>query len=589
MTGLAAALFAVALGAVAAFLARRSQKRFLTAPAPAHQVKPSTATAGHGAGWALTAARIGGFEAWKLLLHPVLLVGLGLSTILFFGPASEATDLASAAQDSGVVLVPFAWAAMIAANLAALRSRREGTDELIESLPTAPVTRTLGHLLSGFAASGVGVGLLVVVIVNEELFRGVFGTPNLAMLTVGPLIVLGGCFLGVLTARWVPSVIVGVLLVIATFVIEGVTGSSGTSPARWLQFWVQAVGEDGGHPFPGPVDWHVLYLVGLVGIGAAVALARHGLTRGVAALGALALLAAAAAGIAQTRQPSDSEVRRQAALYTRAPDVCETRSGVRYCVTDDSGRKLFGRWQGPVQAVLSRVPEAARTAPLLVSERQQKIVSNLHCTPTPAIELLSPRVRPLLSPDQVWPEDGDVHPDPEWPWDSECNLTDHGIVLTLQVGAWAVGLPPTQPGSKPPCRADGQARSVLALWLGAQGDPEAPRAVADVLQASRDRALGVAVAYDWAAWPNWGVAWADSDMALALDLLKLPADDVAAVVRAHWDRLVDPAATSAEFAGLAGVTTRSPLPAPNLDSHGNFGHIEDLTDRLVGSGLPSCP
>lgn len=588
MTGALAGLLALALGFVGAVSARRVQARFMDRPAPT-STRPGTPHAAGIPTSAEVATRLAGFEAWKLLIHPVLLVGLGLSVILFLGQVLEPTDLASAAQDSGVVLVPFAWAAMIAANLAALRSRRDGTDELISSLPSTPHMRTLGHLLSGFAAAGVGVALILIAMANEVLLRDAFGTPNLGMLSVGPLIVLGGCFLGVLTARWVPSVIVGILLVIATFAAEGVTGSSQTSPARWLQFWVQVVGEDGGHPFPGPSDWHVLYLVGLVAIGAFVALARHGLTRVLVGFGAGTLLVAGVAGVAQTRQPSDAEVRRQVALFTQTPDQCDERAGVRYCVSKPSNRNRFDQWQPVVTRVLARVPERPGRGMLLVSEREPKIVSNQHCTPTPLLDLQAPRVRAAVDPGEVWTTDGAVHPGPEWPWDGECNFTDHGIVLSLQVGAWAVGLPPSQSAAEAPCRADRQARSVLALWLAGQSDPGAPGAIADLLDASQRIGLGVAVGFDWATWPNWGVAWADTDMAMSLALLERPADDVGRIVQDNWSRLVDPSTPASEFAALAGIAVPRVAALPSEAEHSHsLDRVIELTNEIVGSGLPSC-
>lgn len=590
MTGALAGLLALALGFAGVVSARRVQARFMAGPAsattgtgPPDEAGPRAVPPG-----ALVAVRLAGFEAWKLLVHPVLLVGLGLSAILFLGSALEPTDLAAAAQDSGVVLVPFAWAAMIAANLGALRSRRDGADELISSLPSTPHIRTLGHLLSGFAAAGVGVALLLLAIANEVLLRDAFGTPNLGMLGVGPLIVLGGCFLGVLTARWVPSVIVGILLVIATFAVEGVGGSSQTSPARWLQFWVQVLGEDAGHPFPGPSDWHVLYLVGLVAIGAFVALARHGLTRNLVGFGAVALLVAGVAGVAQTRPLSDAEVRRQVALLTRAPAECDERDGVRYCV--HKNRNRISQWQPVVAAVLARVPEQSGREPLLVSEREPKIVSNRNCTPTPLLDNQAPRVRAAVDPGDVWTADGAVHPGREWPWDSECNFTDHGLVLSLQVGAWAVGLPPSQAATEAPCRADHQARSVLALWLAGQSDPGAPRAIGDLFDASWQIGLGVAVGFDWATWPNWGVAWADTDMALALALLERPADEVARIVSENWSRLIDPSTPAAEFAAMAGVAVpRVTMKPPEAEHSHSLGRVIELTDEIVGSGLPSCP
>jgi hypothetical protein len=488
------------------------------------------------------------FEARRLVRHPSFLIGVGLA-VLLIRTAASGNILTDADGDVVLGLVPLAWATMIATNLTALRGRRDGTDELYGSAPSSPTARTLAHLFSGWVAVVGGIVVLLGWLALEWQRGGAVGSPNVAQLMVGPLLVAGAAALGVLAARWAPHPLVGVLLVPATFVVQGILSSSGSSPFRWMAFVAESRLDDG-HPFPGPVDWHVLYIAGTVLIAGVLAVARHGLRRRVAVCLAGAVAFTGVAAIAQTRPLSDTEARRQAALLTHPELECETRAGVRYCAPEDF-RVRFDQWEGPVQAVLARVPAQVRSRGLVVSMRDLNVVSNPHCVPTPRLQLLPARVRAHVEPTLVWPADGAVHPDKEWPWDQECRFPGDAVPLTVQVGAWAVGLPPAQAATSPPCVASGQARSVLALWLAGQSTPGAAGALAEI-----GRASGPGPYVDFggsASWPSWGVAYDKGDLALALALLERPADEVGRAVLDHWDRVVDPATSAGELAVLAGL------------------------------------
>lgn len=488
------------------------------------------------------------FEARRLARHPSFLIGVGLA-VLLIRTAASGNILTDADGDVALGLVPLAWATMIATNLTALRGRRDGTDELYGSAPSSPTARTLAHLLSGWVAVAGGAVVLLGWLALEWQRGGAIGSPNVAQLMVGPLVVAGAAAVGVLSARWAPHPLVGVLLVPATIVVQGMLGSSGSSPFRWMTFVPDSRLEDG-HPFPGPVDWHVLYIVGTVVIAGVLAVARHGLRRRVVLCLAGAVAFTGVAAIAQTRPLSDTEARRQAALLTHPELECETRAGVRYCAPEDF-RVRFDQWEGPVQAVLARVPAQVRSRGLVVSMRDLNFVSNPDCVPTPRLQLLPEQVRAHVDPELVWPADGAVHPDKEWPWDQECSFRGDAVPLTVQVGAWAVGLPPAQASTSSPCVASGQARSVVALWLAGQSTPGGAAALVEI-----GRASGPGPNVDFgesANWPSWGVAYAMSDLTVALSLLDRPADEVSRVVLDHWDRVVDPATSAGELAVLAGL------------------------------------
>lgn len=508
-----------------------------------------------GTATALTA--LAGFEARRLLRHPGLVVGV-LPAVLLIRTAAGGSFLGDADGDVALALVPLAWATMVATNLAALRTRRHGTTELYDSTPTTARTRTLGHLASGLAAAAAAVAVLGAWLV-VEVVKGSPGTPNPAELAIGPLLVAGAAALGVLAARWAPWAIVTAALLIATFVVQGELTSTRigeNSPFRWLAFADNSPGADDRQPFPGPVDWHVAYVAGMVALAWVLAVARHGLTRGVAVALAAVLGVTTLAAVAQTRPLSASEARRQAALLTNPAPVCEVRQGVRYCTSRDR-TYLVDRWEGPAEAVLARTPAAVRARGLVVAQRDLNFVGNRLCETVPRLDLVPDRVRALLTPTDVWPADGAVHPGPDWPWDAECSFEDHGVALTAAVGAWAVGLPPAR-SAGPNCTATGQARSAVALWLAGQASPGGPAGLEAILEGSQPAPL--VDFHNSVHWPSWGVDFAQADLAFALALLARPADEVGRIVLAEWDRLVDPTTPSSYLAAAAGVLLPRELP-----------------------------
>jgi hypothetical protein len=173
-------------------------------------------------GAARTLARI---EGTRLLRHPLFLLGLALSGVLSAGAAG--TDgPAQVAVLSGMGALPLAGGTLLAANLAGLRSQRDGTAELYDSLPRPERTRTAAQLLAvGWAVAvtavltaatyaALGGGSLVV---NAQGLRHV---PAVAELAHGPLAVAACGAAGVLLARRLRSAIVAPVLVVALLAAE---------------------------------------------------------------------------------------------------------------------------------------------------------------------------------------------------------------------------------------------------------------------------------------------------------------------------------------------------------------------------------
>jgi hypothetical protein len=216
------------------------------------------------------------FEGRRLLVHPVFLALLAftvLQSIVFIPDAIEhdRSDLLGVAF--------FAWSffpavgLLIAANLSALRSRRDRTEELYLTLPMTPARRTVGHLLSaGPAAVAIGLVLLGLAAwlwagdhqIEVDEGRLLMGL-DLADLAIYVVVLVA---LGVVLARWVPNAAAGPVAVIGLFVLIGTVTSDPTLEA--LALWVIPVGGWG---------WHLVYLIGLAVLLGAVAVLKHGMSK----------------------------------------------------------------------------------------------------------------------------------------------------------------------------------------------------------------------------------------------------------------------------------------------------------------------
>jgi hypothetical protein len=213
------------------------------------------------------------FEGRRLLVHPVLLA------ILVFNLLYSIAWIPDAIEHERSVLLGvafFAWSfflgvgLLIAANLAALRSRRDRTEELYRSLPMTPARRTMGHLVSaspaavtiGLALLGLAAWLSVagheIEIDEGRLLTGI-DLVDLAVY-VGVLVALG-----VMLARWVRHPAAGPVAVIGLFVLSG-TVTSPESNLDSLAPWVLPVGGSG---------WHLLYLTGVVVLLGSIAVLKH--------------------------------------------------------------------------------------------------------------------------------------------------------------------------------------------------------------------------------------------------------------------------------------------------------------------------
>lgn len=273
--------------------------------------------------WALS--RI---EGRRLVTHPAVLAGLAIAALFLTINRVAESDVPTAFEFLRMDALFLSVGTFIAANLGALRNRRHGTAELYEAEPLSARQRTAAHLLSVLWAIALAAVMAVVIFVVLAVSGGfdvgfVDGVrhriPTIVELALGPIVV--GLFgvVGIAMARWIPSVVVPMLAVVATLpylMVEAwtlVEGPSGWYTPLWSNArhvsgrWIDVSSGSGYSPIVDfavvALAWHLVFLIGLIAVASVVALAKHGWTRrlfvagavgvGVAVLGAVMQIAAA--------------------------------------------------------------------------------------------------------------------------------------------------------------------------------------------------------------------------------------------------------------------------------------------------------
>jgi hypothetical protein len=274
----------------------------------------------------------------------------------------------------------------------------------------------------------------------------------------------------------------------------------------------------------------------------------------------------AVGGFVQSR-PFPSSVAERAAAYVDHPSrVCRTPGDVEYCAYRDRAG-MIDLWSPAVENVVRVVPPSVRARRLRIVQRVSPLA--IYHMPGSVLTKLSPST-PSRAP-EAWSPDGAIHPNMSWcSYGSACSLA-----LATQTGAWAIGLPLDpmsvewpDPYGQPHVQgydSSGQARAVVALWLGAQSSPGS-RAL------YRNRIVGNSEPNQSAAGRGGapffvagcdgvnetGTRFAVQDGLFAKQLLDLPDDRVARVFNENWRRLADPHTSSDEVAKLFGLLRAGP-------------------------------
>ena len=240
-------------------------------------------------------------EGRRLLLHPAPLLALAPVLIYSVGMITQ-TDARNVVWIYlGWFLLP-ACGTMIAANFAALRSRRAGTEDLFASLLVSGRPRTAAHLLSlAWAVTALAVLLAgftwsLYTWTNKTVEFG--DRPQLAViifgLANGPALVAAFGAFGVLLARWLPHLVVAPVAAVGLFRASGVFSDTTRSSLHWLS--PLTTYSDRLDEPAAAMGWHSLYLLGVALVFGSLALLRSGRDARVLAAGGtgLALVAIAA-------------------------------------------------------------------------------------------------------------------------------------------------------------------------------------------------------------------------------------------------------------------------------------------------------
>jgi len=206
---------------------------------------------------------LGRIEARKMLLHPSFLVGMAFGLFILRGAIGSGGNVGLIENVQWLVLGSLGGlviATVLAANVATLRSRRSGTQELFGSLPAPPETVTVA-LLTGVLLGPVLIAT-VLTAVGWLAFRsdpdlGPYLNLFLAIQLPLTVAVLGAIGIGV--GRWIPSLFGGPI-VIALHVFTGVI---------WAVPWILPSSDLGSR-----APWHLVYLLAALTTWVALALAR---------------------------------------------------------------------------------------------------------------------------------------------------------------------------------------------------------------------------------------------------------------------------------------------------------------------------
>jgi hypothetical protein len=498
-------------------------------------------------------------EAKRILRSIAFLLFLPLSIWALTTATHGYERWSQASIAAALGLVPLGWCVIALTNLAVLRDRRHQVDTITDTLPSTEAARTGGHLLGGLVGVPVGVVLMIISYCVLKLVVDPAGSPDLLELGVPLLIVAGSAAVGVAVGRWLPWALFSAAAIIATLPIAGVLGvGRSAGRARFLGFVANPSSQ-----LPGldvrPRVLHLIWLLAWIGIVAIVALARH--SRGPRVWGGAALLVvvASAAGLGQVMDIPEETAAERADLLNHpdAHQACETVDGVTYCAYPDTDENM-GQWHDAVAGVLAHLPASVDHDGLVVSQRVPWVSGQDNCSPANTLDMIDATIGSRVSVSDAWPADGAVHPgltDEQGP----CGGTNYnGLFTSVQVGAWSVGLPPAQWGQGETCGADGQSRSVIALWLGAAGGGNLRSYIGDATIGAGGRSD----LSDWDDQPTWGVDWHPGDLGAALGMSELPPARVDAVLSAHWDELIEPATPAARLFELLDLQAPTTIDAP---------------------------
>ncbi|MEV4455650.1 hypothetical protein [Microbispora sp. NPDC049633] len=408
------------------------------------------------------------FEAARLLRSPlvwgaaVLMVALRVWQTWSRAPAWPEVTIDTA---YGCLLV--GAGVLLAANLAVNRERRHGMPETIRALPVRAPARTRALLVAAPAvAAAVACATTAVHLMSLLPAHAAARFDPWEALT-GPAGAALCGVLGVAAGRWLPGPATGPVVLFAVAAPLELSRSGGS----WAALLPVILHHDLPVEInPRPSGAHLVYLLALIPLVAALGMVRYGLRprRSIAALAGLAVAVptgAVAIGGMHDAVPEE----RLARWMTPEAQRCREAEGVRYCAYPGY-EAWIPLWARAVRPVVAAVPPAERD---LVPEIRQRVgdVSLGQGRGT----IMKPGWPHPTGPFFLWGRHGTAELSEAW--------------LGGQVAARVAGLPDpdywfvsvTDPlfgaedlgfqQTRPDCADWGRARTLVALWLGGQAGP----------------------------------------------------------------------------------------------------------------------
>lgn len=448
---------------------------------------------------------------------------------------------------------PLVGMAVVGSHQAVTRARRDGAEELFEACPADEAIRTAAHLRAAWVPAVLGVVTIIVGSVllgaRSDRLYGPIDARAVADSLTAIVLTLCGVWLGVALARWAPwrlVPVVSVATLLPVIIALGNLGDPHWSNARQLSTWPRYPDHDLLFTAP-PVWWHLLWLAALGGLMGVVALVHARRDRRVLQAGVAVAVLAIVAGIAQTRPVSPSDATRLASLVAEPErhQTCRSAPGVEICA--------YRGYEGYLDDAIGHAAPVAAAAP------RSGPPLTLRQAFDGEVEVLGPEVRRAL--DGLPPRSGGYLP-------IGFSTSDPAMdAVRLTVALASVGLPVEPEAGDLPLVVAGQARGVVALWLGARGlGPGAATKLASHRLDPHDTPDGEApTAIDLgSAWPDpcgagpAPVAWARQDLAAARALLSRPVGEVHRLLVFDWDRFTDPATGTDELLAAAGLDPVGP-------------------------------
>ncbi|MFI6541309.1 hypothetical protein ACIBHY_53275 [Nonomuraea sp. NPDC050547] len=464
-------------------------------------------------------------EARRLIRHPLVwgtsVLVVALQTFL---SRDGQPDLTMDPVNATGVFTCLGAAVLVVASLAASREGRHGMPESLAGLPGRAEHRTRALLLAVPLVAGSAAALAMSGYLAIRLLSGPAG----GRLDVAePLTAVAATVLaatvGVAVGRWARWLIAGPIVVAVLGFLIFTNPSNG--PAGWLLPVMQVHRAD----WPDrPSLLHLVYVLAVAALFAALALLRHRVRPAPAAAAVLALAVAVPAGAAAASTPAPAQFPTNVELTVGhvdsrvreryfGPDAyrCTPRRGLTYCAFPGyaSWIPLWERAVGPVMAALP----AARRAQ------------------APAVRQVSPTWHFATQHAAIGAPMSWGHP-------------DQRRLLAEDAAFWATGLNDAAGrnhdlGPSRLCDVRGQARTVVAHWLiGQVAPPEARRELYVDLNVGR----------------RSGLDWGPAETGYATLLLAVPGAREKVV--AHWDTLMKPTTTIDQALPLLGLERRFTAP-----------------------------